>query len=158
MKINVAVYGLDELKRKLKDDVLFGEASRIMLDHIAGRIAATGSERAPGRFKGKVKHRVSRRVPPRSAVVRIYHPAARFVHGPVKPGPARSKPHRPPLTPALKDWAARHGIPAGAVAVSVARRGTPFQPFLREAIEMNQGAAAEGIRKAEAEVKRVWDA
>lgn len=43
-----------------------------------------------------------------------------------------TRPHRPPAK-ALEGWAARHGIPVGAVLNKIAREGTPAQPFMTPA-------------------------
>jgi HK97 gp10 family phage protein len=43
-----------------------------------------------------------------------------------------TRPHRPPAR-ALAGWAARHGVPLGAVLNSIAIKGTPAQPFMTPA-------------------------
>lgn len=59
-------------------------------------------------------------------------PYAMYVHG---DGSAeRSAPHWPPME-AIEGWANRHGIPPFLVARSIARKGTPLVPFLKDAIE-----------------------
>jgi HK97 gp10 family phage protein len=48
-----------------------------------------------------------------------------------------TRPHWPPLA-ALVPWARRHGIPARAVQVAIARRGTRARPFLQPAFDKNK--------------------
>lgn len=45
-----------------------------------------------------------------------------------------TRPHRPPAK-ALEGWAARHGVPVGAVLNKIAIKGTPAQPFMFPAAE-----------------------
>ena len=47
-----------------------------------------------------------------------------------------TRPHKAPIS-ALKGWAERHGIPVGAVWMSIAKKGTKAQPFLYPAFTKN---------------------
>ena len=47
-----------------------------------------------------------------------------------------TRPHKAPIS-ALKGWADRHGIPVGAVWMSIAKKGTKAQPFLLPALVDN---------------------
>jgi len=47
-----------------------------------------------------------------------------------------TRPHAAPIS-ALQGWADRHGIPVGAVWMSIKRKGTKAQPFLLPALLKN---------------------
>lgn len=61
------------------------------------------------------------------AIVQTNVNYAAFVH-------EGTRPHFPPIS-ALEKWSKRKGLNAGAVARSIARKGTKAQPFMREAVE-----------------------
>ena len=71
---------------------------------------------------------------------------ARYVHGDFDEKKKRSKPHFPPLDP-LRTWARRHGIPVFAVALAIARRGTPFVPFLTMGMKDSEGFIKDRVRR-----------
>lgn len=159
MTITVELRGLTELRKKLKDDVLYGKAARHVLGYTAEKIAATAQANAPTGIK--VTSRVARKDPPRSAVVRVSNTGlgkhARAIHGPIRRVAQRTRPYTPRPTPGLIAWAASKGIPVGAVIAAIKARGTPFQPFMRIGLEENKGAAQSAIGEAEALVRRAWD-
>ncbi len=47
-----------------------------------------------------------------------------------------TRPHAAPIS-ALKGWADRHGIPVGAVWMSIKKKGTKAQPFLLPSLTAN---------------------
>jgi HK97 gp10 family phage protein len=55
-----------------------------------------------------------------------------------------TSPHFPPIS-ALQGWADRHGIPAYAVAKSIARKGTPAQPFMDPAYRKEKPKFIENV-------------
>lgn len=58
-----------------------------------------------------------------------------------------TQPHFPPLA-AIEPWARRHGIPPLAVALSIARKGTPPRPFFKLAVEAKDKDVAEIFENA----------
>lgn len=56
-----------------------------------------------------------------------------------------TRPHRPPRK-ALEGWAARHGIPVGAVLNKIALKGTPAQPFMNPAAQSGKQKFIRAVR------------
>ncbi len=61
-----------------------------------------------------------------------------------------SRPHIPPWAPIIR-WAARHGIPAGAIHWTIRRKGTRPHPFMEPAKDF---AEVHADRFAEEEIRR----
>lgn len=57
-----------------------------------------------------------------------------------------TRPHRPPAK-ALEGWAARHGVPVGAVLNKIAREGTPAQPFMNPAAQSEKPKFLRAVRR-----------
>jgi len=74
-------------------------------------------------------------------------PVAPFVHGAMGSGAGRTVPHWPPIA-AITPWAEAHGIPPGALAHSIAQRGTPLVPFLSDAAEADADAVVQAVGDA----------
>ena len=58
-----------------------------------------------------------------------------------------SRPHWAPIAP-LRRWAEKHGISPFAVQLSIARKGTPAQPFLFPAFEVEREYFIEKVKAA----------
>lgn len=56
-----------------------------------------------------------------------------------------TRPHRPPAK-ALAGWAARHGVPLGAVLNKIAIKGSPAQPFMFPAAQKEKGKFIRSVR------------
>lgn len=56
-----------------------------------------------------------------------------------------TRPHRPPAK-ALTGWAARHGVPLGAVLNKIAIKGTPAQPFMTPAAQQEKPKFIRAVR------------
>jgi len=158
-KIDVEWRGVPELRRKLGPE-LAGVGARAVLDRASEKIETAARSLAPARMKSMVRREVDRGVVPRTASVRLEGgKRERAIHGPMSGGRERTRPHRPPLSsPELMAWAREHGIPPSAVAASVAKRGTPYKPFLRQALERNQGALQAAVPEAERAMERRFNA
>lgn len=60
-----------------------------------------------------------------------------------------SRPHFPPLDP-IRAWCKRHGLPESAaypIALGISKRGTPAQPFLYPAFEVERHEFEQLIRR-----------
>ena len=82
-----------------------------------------------------------------------------FVHGAFRVPSAprrRTRPHMPPASASLVEWADRHGINPWALRYSIAAKGTPIVPFISEAVDAKIPALDIAIAKAAAEMQRLW--
>ena len=158
--MTIQLRGFDELKRKLTP-TLYAQAARQILDGTAGKVAATARREAPDSIADKIIHRVSKRNPPHSAVVRVRKAGtgkrARFIHGSTRrAGMGRTRPHRPPFDPALRRWAKRRGIPVFLAMRAIERRGTAFKPFLSKARAAHGSTMRAEVRSTFPLIGRVW--
>ena len=158
--IDIKIRGFDELKKKLTPD-LYAKAARQILDQTAGAVAATARREAPDSLSDKIVHRVSKRNPPHSAVVRVKKSGvgkrARFIHGSTRfRGKKRTVPHRPPFDPFLKKWAKEAGLPVWLAFKVIEKRGAPLDPFLHRAREAHGRTLEVKSRAAFPLIGRVW--
>lgn len=66
-----------------------------------------------------------------------------------------TKPHTPPLGP-IQRWAARKGLPGGAIWMAIRRRGTKPHPFMEPALAQKREAVIQQIQDAmAAAIRRV---
>lgn len=158
-RISVEVRGIPELRRKLGPE-LPGAGAQVVLERASEKIERTAVDAAPRRLRGNIRREVMRGVFPRQVTVRLTGAGKRelAIHGPMSGGRTRTRPFRPPLSaPELVAWAREHGMPPGALAGSIAKRGTPFKPFMRKAREGGERAVQEAVPEGERAVKRKWD-
>ena len=132
--VDVQVIGLDRLQARL-DPARLRAAMVPALEKAGGIVEAAAKANTP-RDTAALQRSITHQVDAEGLSVKVgtnlsYAP---YVHGFMDGTATRSKPHFPPVA-ALAGWAARHGIPAGAVARAIAKRGTPLVPFLRQAKE-----------------------
>ena len=66
-----------------------------------------------------------------------------------------TRPHAAPIS-ALQGWADRHGIPVGAVWMSIKRKGTKAQPFLLPSLTANIRKIIAVFKKNNIKVKWVF--
>jgi len=57
-----------------------------------------------------------------------------------------TRPHFPPVQ-ALEGWAGRHGVSAFAIALSIARKGTAPQPYMKPALDREKDNYLKSINK-----------
>lgn len=159
-QVSVEWRGIPELRRKLGPE-LVGTGARVVLDRASERIETAARELAPKRLRSMVRRVVDRGTVPRQASVGLEGAGKRemAIHGPMSAGGrTRTRPHRPPMSsPELMAWAREHGMPVGALAGSITKRGTPFRPFLRQALERNRGALQAAVPEAERAMERKFN-
>ncbi len=159
-RVTIQLLGLDKLKRKLTPD-LYAKAARETLDHAAGAVAETARREAPDSLKDKIVHRVARRNPPRSAVIRVKKSGAgkraKFIHGSTRNrGKKRTVPHRAPFGPHLKAWAKESGLPVWMAFRVIEQRGTPLNPFFHRARQAHGRTLEVSARRSFRGVGRFW--
>lgn len=66
-----------------------------------------------------------------------------------------TKPHFPPIE-AIRGWAERHGIPPGALAQSIAKKGTKANPWLDRAVK-KVFPRLTNMSKLATNIKKSWD-
>ena len=141
--------GLDKVKAKLDADNLLDDPLNDFLTDSVLHIEGKAKHHAPtsgagGGIRQGITHEVDKRK--RQGRVGSSKKYAVFVHGAFDEKKKRTRPHFPPLDP-LRTWARRHGIPVFAVALAIARRGTPFVPFLSMAMKDSETFIKDRVRR-----------
>ena len=88
-------------------------------------------------------------------------PYAKYVHGYMhenfrqsKPYD-RTKPHFPPIS-AIEGWAQRKGLNPWAVAIGIAKKGTPIVPFLKIGFNKSRESRNLLLAKASKDITKQW--
>lgn len=141
--------GLDKVMAKLDADNLLDDPLNDFLTDSVLHIEAGAKRNAPtsgagGGIRQNITHEVDKgKKQGRVGTNKNY---AVYVHGAFDEKKKRTRPHFPPLDP-LRTWAQRHGIPVFAVALAIARRGTPFVPFLSMAMKDSESFIKDRVRR-----------
>lgn len=154
----VQVTGLETLEKKLDSASLLTAPVKDALTDIGGTLEAKAKQEIPvdtGTGRRNITHKVEGGNPPRAVRVGFSHRYLRFVHGDFDETKTRTRPHFPPIAP-LRSWARRHGIPVFAVALGIARRGTPFVPFLTRAFQDKQDYIRNRFVRMAREIEGRW--
>lgn len=141
--------GLDKVMANLDADNLLVDPLNSFLTDSAQKIEGEAKKRAPtsgagGGIRQSITHEVDKGK--QQARVGTNKNYAVYVHGAFDEKKKRTRPHFPPLDP-LRTWARRHNIPVFAVALAIARRGTPFVPFLSMAMKDSEGFIKDRVRR-----------
>lgn len=146
---------------KLRPTALMGPPIRRFLNRSSLRVTHGAQRRAP-RFTGVLQRSIVPLVDPRNpplwARIGTKLNYARAVHGDFDTRARRTRPHWPPITgpkgAGLRAWARSKGMPVGAVAAAIAKRGTPLVPFLTDALRDAKRFIHDEIRRAERDIAR----
>lgn len=154
MRVNIKISTSPQLRRNLDIKYTGAGPLRNYLETTADLIAEEGKRAAPvdlGKMRDSHTWSVDSAIVPKFARVDVNAtskqgaPYPIFVH-------EGTRPHFPPIE-AITPWAERHGIPPYALALSIARKGTRANPWLRETVERimprlkNLTRLADGISK-----------
>jgi hypothetical protein len=119
--------------------LVIGELNQAI--HVSALVVQRMARKEAPADRGILRNSIKISFRPLSATVAPSGASAKYAV-PVHEG---SKPHFPPIKAltgkeeALDLWARRHGIPAWAVARSIARKGTKANPFMQRAAEAAEG-------------------
>mgnify|MGYP001301469456 CR=1 FL=1 len=123
----IYIRGLDQLIAKMQNPRHVSVPARRFLQRATMVGEASAKKAAPvdtGHLRRSITHRVDGYTVGRFGTNTPYGPHVEY----------GTKAHWPPVE-ALGGWAKRKGIPPGAVAAAIAKRGTRAQPYMRPAVK-----------------------
>ncbi len=106
-------------------------------------VSGTAKRLAPYRTGNLRRSIVSQATALQGGTAAIITAAAKYAR-PVEYG---SKPHTPPFG-AIQRWARRKGLSAGAIWMTIRRRGTKPHPFMEPALKQRQGSVVDRFTQA----------
>lgn len=159
MSLTLEIDGVEEVLRKLNDDVLLADPMRNFLNRMAftGQAEARRHAKPHGADTGELANSVQTRLDSASVPLwaevytnKAYAASANYGRGPGSP---------PPVA-AIEPWARRHGAtgPGAAylIARAIGRRGTKGLQFMEKARDEMTRRSGEFVGKLAAEVEAIW--
>lgn len=157
--VRITITNLDEFRRRLTPQ-LYAPAVRRFMTRVSLKIEAAAKakvqgHRDTGQTQRGITHDIDQAEVPKWARVRSTYGPSIYLHGFFDTTATRSVPHWPPPGP-LEAWARRHGMPVFVVQRSIAMKGTPLVPFLKEAAQEAEGDIPAQLEQAARDVGSEW--
>ena len=146
-RITVELIGDEELRRKLKSSTADVPVQRF-LDRGAIYTQGQGRKHAPV-DTGRLRNSIGTESP--NNRTRSIGPSVKYGEF-VEKG---TRAHYPPLS-SLEGWAARHGMSARALQLSIGRKGTKAQPYMQPAADDLEGRIPQLVSVLAAEIESAF--
>ncbi len=156
--LRIEIKGLEELKKKLTGSRLLSGPMRKGMERIGQAGELIAKREVPvdtGTLRRGQTHQVDKKDPPEFVHIGSDLQYARFVHGDFDERKRRTRPHFPSAS-ALEGWARRHGVPLWPLLKGIAKRGTPFNPYLTRTMVKLRGTVRSTMSKVGKDVERLW--